>query len=174
MISLSSARASPLLRLRRPAGSRDGVSRSPAVFGGTCMLRGCDPKKLLWTVAESVDQARRFADAGFTGTDIHLSWRDLMHFNRSFLEAAPEAVEKRLRSSGIDTFHGTARFVDRTAVLVDETRLEGRFVALALGSKPAKLSVSGVENLLTSDDFLELHQLTDSIAFIGGGYISFE
>lgn len=148
------------------------VDRRP--FGGTCMLRGCDPKKLLWSVAESVDQARRFADAGFSGRNVHLSWPELMHFKRSFLGDAPEAVEKGLRSAGIDTFHGAARFVDRTAVSVDGNRLESRFVAIAAGSKPATLPISGVEHLLTSDDFLDLHQLPDSIAFIGGGYISFE
>jgi glutathione reductase (NADPH) len=66
------------------------VDRRP--FGGTCMLRGCDPKKLLWTVAESVDQARRLADAGFDGGNVHLSWPGLMDFKRSFLAEAPEAV----------------------------------------------------------------------------------
>lgn len=158
-----------------PGGSKDGGShrRSPAVRRHlhVAWLR---PKKLLWTVTDSVDQARRFTDAGFRGTDIHLSWLDLMHFKRSFLDAAPEAVEKRLRSPGIDTFHGAARFGDRTAVLVDGERLESRFIAMAAGSNPSKLPVSGAEDLLTSDDFPELDHLTDSIAFVGGGYISFE
>lgn len=138
------------------------------------MLRGCDPKKLLWTVTASVDQARRFADAGFGGRDIRLYWPALPHFKRSFLDNAPEAVEERLHSLDIDAFHGTARFVARSAVSVDGSRLEGRFVAIATGSKPAALAVSGAEYPLTSEDFLELRQLPGSIIFIGGDYISFE
>ena len=148
------------------------IDRRP--FGGTCMLRGCDPKKLLWGVAESVDQARRFADAGFYGRDINLSRPELMHFKRRFIADAPDAVERGLHDAGIDIFHGTARFVGRTSVSVEGVHLEARFVALATGSKPASLPISGAEHLLTSDDFLDLDYLPDSIAFIGGGYISFE
>ncbi len=148
------------------------VDRRP--FGGTCMLRGCDPKKLLWGVAESVYRARRFMDAGFGGRDVYLSWPELMHFKRSFVADAPAAVEEGLTKAGIDTFHGVARFVGRTAVAVDGQRLDTRYVAIAAGSKPAALPIDGAEHVLTSDDFLELHQLPDSMAFIGGGYISFE
>src|ERR1051325_467179 len=93
------------------------IDRRP--FGGTCMLRGCDPKKLLRGVAESIDQARRFADAGFYGRDISLSWPDLIHFKRRFIADAPDAVEMGLHDAGIDTFHGTARFVGRTSVSVE-------------------------------------------------------
>jgi glutathione reductase (NADPH) len=59
-------------------------------------------------------------------------------------------------------------------VSVDGNRLESRFVAIAAGSKPAALPIPGAEHLLTSDDSLDLHQLPGTIAFIGGGYISFE
>lgn len=148
------------------------VDRRP--FGGTCMLRGCDPKKLLWGVAESVDQARRFADTGFAGREINLSWPELMHFKQEFIANAPEAVEKGLRDAGIDTFHGTARFAGRAAVSVNGERLESRYIVIAAGSKPAGLRMEGADHLLTSDDFLDLQQVPGSIAFIGGGYISFE
>jgi glutathione reductase (NADPH) len=49
------------------------VDRRP--YGGTCMLRGCDPKKLLWGVAQTVDQARRFAHDGFAGKASHCPGR---------------------------------------------------------------------------------------------------
>jgi glutathione reductase (NADPH) len=148
------------------------VDRRP--YGGTCMLRGCDPKKLLWGVAASVDQARRFTKAGFTPADIALDWPTLIRFKRDFLKDAPPAVENQLHSAGIDTFHGTGHFLSRQAVAVDGEVLEARHVAIASGSKPAALPVSGADALLTSDDFLELSELPKSLAFVGGGYISFE
>jgi glutathione reductase (NADPH) len=63
----------------RTAGWRVAiVDRRP--YGGTCMLRGCDPKKLLWGVAAAVEQARRFTKAGFTPKDIVLDWPELIRF----------------------------------------------------------------------------------------------
>lgn len=148
------------------------VDRRP--YGGTCMLRGCDPKKLLWGVAETVDQARRFADDGLAAKEMSLSWPALMRFKHSFLQDLPQAVEQRLRNAGIDTLHGRAHFVDRHKVAVDGHVIEGRFVAIASGSTPTPLPVPGVEHLLTSDDFMELDALPETIVFVGGGYISFE
>jgi pyruvate/2-oxoglutarate dehydrogenase complex dihydrolipoamide dehydrogenase (E3) component len=72
----------------RKAGWRVAiVDRRP--YGGTCMLRGCDPKKLLWSVAATVDQAQRFARDGFAARDVALSWPELIRFKRSFLKDAP-------------------------------------------------------------------------------------
>jgi glutathione reductase (NADPH) len=117
------------------------------------MLRGCDPKKLLWGIAETVDQARRFVHDGFAAQSISLSWPALIQFKRSFLKERPEAVEQQLRM-GIDTLRGRAHFVDRNKVAVDGHTAESRHVAIASGSKPAPLSISGADHLLTSDDFL--------------------
>ncbi len=148
------------------------VDRLP--FGGTCMLRGCDPKKVLWSVAEAVDQARRFQDAGFDAPRISLSWRDLARFKRSFVEKAPSAVEQRLRDAGVETLHGRARFLGRNDVEVDGRRLGASHILIASGSRPAPLPIPGAEHLLTSDDFLDFEQAPERLIFIGGGYISFE
>lgn len=143
-------------------------------YGGTCMLRGCDPKKLLWGVAEAVDQGRRFHGAGFEAPKISLSWRDLIMFKRSFLEKAPNAVEEMLKNAGIETLHGSARFVDQNKVQIDGETLTGRHIVIASGSRPTPLRISGAEHLLTSDDFLELDRLPERLIFVGGGYVSFE
>jgi glutathione reductase (NADPH) len=50
-------------------------------FGGTCALRGCEPKKTLWTVAEALDRARRLGPHGLAGADgLHIDWPSLMAF----------------------------------------------------------------------------------------------
>jgi glutathione reductase (NADPH) len=157
----------------RQAGWRVAIAdRRP--FGGTCMLRGCDPKKILWGVAATVDQARRFTKAGFAAKDISLSWPVLTQFKRAFLKEAPAAVEKQLRGMGIDTFHGRAHFVGRNKVAIDDDILEARHIAIAAGSRPAPLSIAGAECLMTSDEFLDLNALPATMVFVGGGYISFE
>ncbi|HEY8160807.1 MAG TPA: NAD(P)/FAD-dependent oxidoreductase [Methylocystis sp.] len=148
------------------------VDRRP--FGGTCMLRGCDPKKLLWGVAEAVDEARRFQGDGFEARNISLCWPDLARFKRTFIENAPSAVEERLKGLGVETFHGRACFVGRNSVAIDGEMLTARHIVIASGSRPAPLPISGAEHLLTSDDFLDLERLPQRLIFVGGGYISFE
>ncbi len=165
--------ASKIAQTCRNAGWQVAVvDRRP--YGGTCRLRGCDPKKLLWGVAETVEQARRFAQDGFAGSDISLSWPDLVRFKRSFLEGAPEAAEESFRASGIETLHGRAHFVDPNKLAIDGHTVRARHFVIASGSRPASLPIPGADHLLTSDDFMELNELPDTLIFVGGGYISFE
>src|SRR5258708_27458718 len=74
-------------------------------FGGTCALRGCDPKKMLVGGAEAVDHARRMHGKGIVG-DTAIYWPELMVFNRSFTDPVPEKHGQLYAAKGIDTFHG--------------------------------------------------------------------
>lgn len=144
-------------------------------FGGTCALRGCEPKKTLWTVAEALDRARRLGMDGLAGTgDLHIDWPALLAFKRSFTEPVPAKQIETYRDMGVDGVEGRGRFVGRQAVIAGDRRLNARHILIATGDKPAELPIGGAEHLATSDDFLELAQLPRRIVFLGGGYISFE
>ena len=143
-------------------------------FGGTCALRGCDPKKVLVGAAEVTDWARRMKGKGIRAEQLQIDWQELMHFKRSFTEPVPKRREEGLAKAGIAAFHGRARFVGPSTVQVGDEALEGRYVVIASGQKPADLKISGAEHLTTSDQFLELNELPRRILFIGGGYIAFE
>src|SRR4029077_10966574 len=143
-------------------------------FGGTCALRGCDPKKVLVGAAEAVDWTRRMNGNGIQAAKLQIDWPALMRFKRSFTEPVPKRREDGFAKAGIAAFHGRARFADPTTVQVGEETLEGRHVVIAAGEVPAGLGIPGVEHLMTSDQFLELNELPRRILFIGGGYIAFE
>jgi glutathione reductase (NADPH) len=143
-------------------------------FGGTCALRGCDPKKVLVGVAEAIDWARRMKGKGFGQDDLRLDWHELMQFKRSFTGPVPRVREEGFVQAGIAVFHGRAQFVGRTAMRVNDDVLEGRHILIAAGAKPRKLNIAGEEHVTTSDQFLELEVLPRRIVFIGGGYISME
>jgi glutathione reductase (NADPH) len=142
-------------------------------FGGTCALRGCDPKKVLVGAAEAVDWANRMRGKGVVG-EISIDWPALMAFKRTFTDPVPPQREQSFIDRGIDVFHGRARFVDRTSIAVGDDVLSARHVVIATGAQPVALGVPGSEHVITSDAFLELEALPRSIVFIGGGYISFE
>ncbi|MGH9711844.1 MAG: dihydrolipoyl dehydrogenase family protein [Candidatus Acidiferrales bacterium] len=143
-------------------------------FGGTCALRGCDPKKVLVGAAEVIAWVRRMKGKGIRTEQLRIDWQELMRFKRSFTEPVPKHREEGLAKAGIATFHGRARFVGQTTVQVGNDVLEGRYTVIATGQKPANLKIFGAEHLTTSDQFLELDDLPRRIVFIGGGYVAFE
>ncbi|UOQ43249.1 NAD(P)/FAD-dependent oxidoreductase [Halobacillus salinarum] len=142
-------------------------------YGGTCPQRGCDPKRVLAGIAEIYDDASRVNGKGLTG-EVSLSWKDLVQYKNTFTTPVPEQVESSLKEKGIDTYHGTASFIDPNTIKVGEHQLQaGKFV-IATGASPASLPIEGSEHMITSDDFFELEELPDNLLFVGGGYISFE
>ncbi len=143
-------------------------------FGGTCALRGCDPKKVLVGAAELIDWSRRMTRNGIAGDSITIDWSALMRFKRTFTEPVPKHREQGYAKAGIATFHGPARFIGPTTIGVGDDALTGRHVLIANGARPATLAIPGEEHLTTSDQFLELESLPSRILFVGGGYISFE
>ena len=143
-------------------------------FGGTCALRGCDPKRVLVGAAEALDWVRRMKGKGIRAEDLRIDWQELMRLKRSFTEPVPKSREEGFAKAGIAAFHGRARFVGQSSVQVNDEVLEGRYVVIAAGQKPADLKIPGTEYLTTSEQFLELEELPKRILFIGGGYIAFE
>lgn len=144
-------------------------------FGGTCALRGCDPKKVLVGAAAAVDAARALSENGVRPGSLAIDWPALMRFKRTFTDPVPTARKAALTRAGIEPFDGIARFVSASQVTVGETTFEAtRAIVIATGARPADLPIEGREHVITSDDFLELGSLPGAVAFIGGGYISFE
>lgn len=142
-------------------------------FGGTCALRGCDPKKVLAGAAELIDWNERMQGKGIQG-QATINWSELMAFKRTFTESIPRASEDQFKQAGMDTFHGKASFVDENHIQVGEEILHGKHILIATGARPAPLEIEGSEHLIYSDDFLDLEQLPDRLVLVGGGYIAFE
>src|SRR5947209_565711 len=143
-------------------------------FGGTCALRGCDPKKILVGAAEAIGWSRRLNGKGIHTDNARIEWPRLMAFKRSMIADVSKSREEGFAKQGIDTFHGRATFIRPNAVSVGADLLEARHVVVASGAKPADLRMPGSEHVVTSEQFLDLDELPHRILFIGGGYISFE
>lgn len=143
-------------------------------FGGTCALRGCDPKKVLVGATEVIERSRQMAGSGVSSQGVKIDWSALMRFKRTFTQPVPADREQQFAEAGIAVFRGRAHFTDKRTVQVGDATLIGRFVLIAAGARPATLSIDGEEHLTTSDKFLELDVLPPRILFVGGGYISLE
>lgn len=157
----------------RAAGWRVAVIDHLA-YGGTCALRGCDPKKVLVGAAEALDHVRRMRGKGLAGGEPSIDWDALMRFKRTFTRPVPPAKERSFAAHGIDAYHGVARFCGPRCVAVGDERLEGRYVLLAVGAVPVSLGIAGEEHLASSTDFLDLDRLPRDIVLVGGGFIAAE
>lgn len=147
---------------------------SDGLFGGTCAVRGCIPKKVLAGTSEIIDINRRLAGMGIFENQPKASWQELIRFKRTFTDPVPPETEKALKEAGIDVYTGSPRFTGNLQLEVNGEQLESKKIHIAVGAKPAKLPIEGFEYLITSDDFLELDDLPKRVIFAGGGYVSFE
>lgn len=143
-------------------------------FGGTCALRGCNPKKVLVRAAELVDWARRAEGRLIRSTNPHIDWADLIAFKNTFTDPVKEKSEASFKKRGIATFQGRSRFLDANSIAVGDHHLTANHFVIAVGSRPRSLDLPGEELITTSDEFLDLPVLPRRILFVGGGYISFE
>lgn len=121
VIGTGSAAGSVAYKCRSAGWSVTVVDSRP--FGGTCQLRGCDPKKVLVGGAELVDWNRRMHGNGVPAAGVSIDWPDLMRFKRTFTDEVPQQNETSLAEAGVGIVHGRARFVDPTTLRVGDKTL---------------------------------------------------
>lgn len=155
------------------SGEQDVAIVDSRPYGGTCALRGCDPKKALYSVTDTLDTTKRLQGNGISD-GAHIDWSDLMAFKQSFTRPVPKDREATFRHAGIETLHGRARFVDEATIEVNGNRYEAQQIVIATGATPRPLEMPGEDLIATSDEFLDWKTLPQELVFIGGGYVSFE
>ncbi len=143
-------------------------------YGGTCALRGCNPKKVYTNAGNLVDQARRADGKLVTFSDPQINWARLLAFKQQFTQPIVEKSEASFQKLGIETFHGVARFSGTNTINVDGVELSGERIFVGTGARPVSLEIDGADHVTQSDGFLELDTLPSHVTFIGGGYISME
>jgi glutathione reductase (NADPH) len=142
-------------------------------LGGTCALRGCDPKRVMLAAAEALDRVLRLHGRGVTG-EPHVDWAELMRRVHSFTDPFPARMERRFADAGIEAVRGVARFAGPRSLRVEGRMLEARHIVIAAGARPRPLGIPGAEHVVDSEAFLNLERLPARLVLIGGGYIAAE
>lgn len=142
-------------------------------YGGTCAIRGCDPKKVLVGVTEIYQAAKNLENKGLTNLP-KINWEHLQKYKQSFTSPVPRVHERRLKEAGISLYHQSPKFLDANTLSVEGKTVKAKKIVIATGMVPIELKIPGREHLKTSDDFLNLEILPSKITFIGGGYIGME
>ena len=143
-------------------------------WGGTCALRGCIPKKILVGAAEVKHRVVDAQHNGISFDSLSINWSELINFKKSFTDSKVQQFKQSFLDAGIDIYKGTAHFTGKKSIRVNENELTAENFVIATGAKPRTLDILGEKHVITSEQFLSLETLPESIVFIGGGLISFE
>src|SRR5258708_39529931 len=141
-------------------------------YGGTCELRGCDPKKVLVGAGALIDALRRMNGKGLKSEETRIDWGELMRFKRTFTDPVPQRREQGFQKAGIATFHGVARFTKTGSIGVGSDVMEAPYVFSHTGAKSTPLENPGQQYPTTCKQFRELNALPGRNLFISRGYNS--
>src|SRR5690348_3218387 len=146
----------------------------PHELGGTCVNRGCVPKKAMWLAAELARAQELATDIGFDGKRGALDWPAFIARRQAYVERARHAYARRLEEHGVRVIPACAHFVDAHTLLADGRRHGAPHIAIATGSRPRQLELPGVALGIDSDGFFALRECPRRVGIIGGGYIAVE
>lgn len=164
------------VRLGRVAasyGARVGIAEEEQI-GGTCVLRGCIPKKLLVYASHYRHEMEDAAGFGWQFDAGRFSWPGLIDAKNRELARLSNVYVDLLKQSGVAIHDGRATLVDAHTVDIGGRRVSARHIGIATGSRPTLPELPGIEHAITSREALNLSVLPERIAIVGGGYIAVE
>ena len=143
--------------------------------GGTCVLRGCIPKKLMVYASEFNKQMSDAKKYGWTIDECSHDWDLLNKSLKEELDRLAGIYDNILKNSGCTIIKGVANFISPTRVKVNDNVIEGKKILIATGGHPWTPDISGVkEYAITSNEALKLPKLPKNISILGSGYIAIE
>jgi glutathione reductase (NADPH) len=164
-------------RLAAMAGARVAVAEESRV-GGTCVVRGCVPKKLMVYASGFAREFEIAKGYGWSGCDQpRFDWPTFLAAKDMEIARLSGIYTANLKKAGADLFEARAEFVDpHTLRLVGEDRIvTAERILIATGGRPRLPDdVPGAEHAITSDEAFHLPELPKSILIVGGGYIAIE
>ncbi|MDD5391842.1 MAG: glutathione-disulfide reductase [Thiothrix sp.] len=145
-------------------------------LGGTCVNRGCVPKKVMWFAANLAHAQYEAQDYGFATTPGKLDWGKLVSKRDNMIGGITDwYMDSFLAEAGIDLIQGHARFVDAKTLNVDGETYTADHIVISTGGRPiVPTDIPGAEHGITSDGFFELDEQPAKVAVVGGGYIALE
>ena len=143
-------------------------------LGGTCVNRGCVPKKIMWFASDIANTLQHAADYGFAPVDSKLDWPTLIKKREAYITRLNKLYKQTLINNSITIINGVAQFIDPHHISVDEQVYYAKHIVIATGGKPMIPDIPGAELGITSDGFFKLTEQPDNIAIVGAGYIAVE
>jgi glutathione reductase (NADPH) len=162
-------------RLSAMSGARVAVAEEHRV-GGTCVIRGCVPKKFMVYASEFANYAKTAEGYGWSKSEATFDWPTFLAAKDREIARLSGIYVSNLHNAGVEILHGRAQLLDpHTAEMADGTRITADKILVATGGRPVvPQDVPGIEHVITSEEAFHLPQLPKRIVIAGGGYIAVE
>ncbi|WP_395021090.1 glutathione-disulfide reductase [Dongia sp.] len=160
-------------RMASGYGAKVGIAEEYR-WGGTCVIRGCVPKKLLVYASHVHDEIADAAGFGWTIPEAQFSWPKLIENKDKEIARLSRIYVELLTKAKVEVIEAHARLVDRHTIELDGRQVRAKTILLATGGKPERPRIPGIEHSITSNEAFHLPHLPKRVAVVGGGYIAAE
>lgn len=155
-------------------GAKVAIAESSSRLGGTCVNRGCVPKKLLVYASRFPDLMAEAEGYGWSPVQSTLDWDELITRVNNEVGRLNGIYERMLDNASVETFHAHAQFVDAHTLQVGDRQITADKILIAVGGTPTRPEIPGIEHALISDNLFELRPKPKRMVLLGGGYIASE
>ncbi|WP_353932282.1 glutathione-disulfide reductase [Okeanomitos corallinicola TIOX110] len=143
-------------------------------LGGTCVNRGCVPKKLMVYAANFPELFTDAQGYGWSGMESSFDWEKMITAVNNEVDRLNGIYQKMLDNSKVEVLRGYGTLVDSHTVLVGDKQVTADKILIAVGGHPIKPNILGIEHAITSDDIFNLKKQPERMVILGGGYIGSE
>jgi len=160
-------------RIAAAHGARVAICEESRV-GGTCVIRGCVPKKLLVYASHFAEEFEDARGYGWETGPARFSWPGLIRAKDNEIDRLNRVYLQLLSESGVTLYPERGSFVDPHRIRVGDEIVTAEQVLIATGGHPWAPDIPGIEHTITSNEAFDLAELPPRIAIVGGGFIACE
>ncbi len=160
-------------RMSASHGAKVAVAEEYRV-GGTCVIRGCVPKKLFVYASHFAEEFEDAAGFGWTVADAKFDWPTLVKNKDAEIDLLNGIYIKNLEASGVEILQGRAIVKDANTVTLDGRDITAKYILVAVGGTPFMPQIEGIEHAISSNEAFNIEALPKDIIVVGGGYIAVE
>jgi len=160
-------------RIAASYGARVGICEASRV-GGTCVIRGCVPKKLLSYAAHFAEEFEDAEGYGWEVGETRFSWQQLIANKDREIDRLNKVYLGLLENSGVKLFPVHGKMLGAHEVEVGYAVVSADKILIATGARPWVPDIPGAELGITSDEAFHLEKLPESVLVVGGGFIACE
>ncbi len=143
-------------------------------YGGTCVIRGCVPKKLMYYSSMFRDEMKSMENFGWSIDGASFDLSKLKNVRDKEIERLSGIYQNLLKNAGVSIIDGQGTLIDQHTVEVNGKKFSAKNILIAVGGKPTFLNVPGVENAISSNEIFELKEVPKKLVVVGAGFIGVE
>lgn len=160
-------------RMASTYGAKVAICESYKV-GGTCVVRGCIPKKLFVYASHVVEDFESAKGYGWSGEAPTFDWGTLLSNKDAEIERLNGLYKQTLSNNNVDLFEKRGVLVDAHTIDLEGETITADKIMIATGGWPSTPDIPGIEHVISSNEAFHLESLPKSVIIVGGGYIAVE